>query len=98
MNLLFKRIFDIRKRYLFRKCSGSSLPWRDLMRILGTIALTVAPRVSTQWNREARSGTGFHGSRFNVQSCFGRRFAFCQFVLFLPGFVLLLTNRGLDNL
>ena len=46
---------------------GSSLPWRDLICILGTIALNAAIDVSTQWDRKARSGPGVQGSRFTVE-------------------------------
>jgi hypothetical protein len=37
---------------------GSGLPRRDLICMLGTIALNAAPKVSMNWDRKDRSGPG----------------------------------------
>jgi hypothetical protein len=47
--------------YSGSKFQGSRLPWRDLICILGTITLNATIDVSTQWDREARSGPGVQG-------------------------------------
>jgi hypothetical protein len=42
--------------YSGSKFQGSRLPWRDLLYVPGTIALNATIDVSTQWDKEARSG------------------------------------------
>ncbi|MBU2522156.1 MAG: hypothetical protein KKD50_08000 [Proteobacteria bacterium] len=52
--LLLKKL-----NYSGSQFQGSRLPWRELICILGTIALNATIAVSTQLDREARLGQGF---------------------------------------